>query len=262
MAVLNKYLQIDISPLVWKVFRRHLIVFSRNWKVNISFNFFEPLLYLAALGIGLGAYVQPIEGVPYLNYLAPGLVASSAVFATAYECTYGTFIRMEFQKTFHAMVATPVSMDDVIAGEILYGVFKSILYSLVILVVIFALGLVKSPLTLFIPCVMFVGGMLFAILSIIWTGLVPNIESFNYYFSLVMTPLFLFSGVFFPLTGMSVIIQKIIWISPLYHLVNITRGLILGRVGINLVWDLIWIVAAVLILLPVPFYLMRKLMIR
>jgi len=262
METLERLLQIDISPLVWKVFRRHLIVFSRNWKVNISFNFFEPLLYLAALGIGLGAYVHPIEGVPYLNYLAPGLIASSAVFATAYECTYGTFIRMEFQKTFHAMVATPVSMDDVIAGEILYGVFKSILYSLVILAVIFALGLVKSPWTLFIPCVMFVGGTLFAILSIIWTGLVPNIESFNYYFSLVMTPLFLFSGVFFPLTGMNIIIQKIIWISPLYHLVNITRGLILGRVGISLVWDLIWMAAAVLILLPVPFYLMRKLMIR
>ena len=262
MDAIKNFLQIDISPLVWKVFRRHLIVFSRNWKVNISFNFFEPLLYLAALGIGLGAYVRPIEGVPYLNYLAPGLVASSAVFATAYECTYGTFVRMEFQKTFHAMVATPVSMDDVIAGEILYGVFKSILYSLVILMVIFALGLIKSPLALFIPFVMFVGGTLFAILSIIWTGLVPNIESFNYYFSLVMTPLFLFSGVFFPLTGMNVIIQKIVWISPLYHLVNITRGMILGMAGINLVWDLIWMVIAVLALLPVPFYLMRKLMIR
>jgi len=109
---------------------------------------------------------------------------------------------------------------------------------------------------------MFVGGTLFAILSIIWTGLVPNIESFNYYFSLVMTPLFLFSGVFFPLTGMNVIIQKIVWISPLYHLVNITRGMILGMAGINLVWDLIWMVIAVLALLPVPFYLMRKLMIR
>ncbi|MCL6635757.1 MAG: ABC transporter permease, partial [Peptococcaceae bacterium] len=84
----------DLSPLVWRVLKRHLLVFLKTWKINLSFNFFEPLLYLAALGFGLGAYVQPMEGVPYLNYLAPGLIASSAMFATAYECTYGTFIRL------------------------------------------------------------------------------------------------------------------------------------------------------------------------
>lgn len=255
-------MKINISPLLWPVFRRHLIVFSRNWKVNVAFNFVEPLLYLTALGVGLGAYVQPIEGIPYLKYLAPGLVASSAVFATAYECTYGTFIRMEFQKTFQAMVATPVSIDDVIAGELLYGTFKSVLYSVVILLVIFILGLVESSWALLVPVVMALGGLLFAILSIIWTGLVPYIESFNYFFSLFMTPLFLFSGVFFPLTGLHAIVQKAAWLSPLYHLVNLVRGIILGQVGIHLVWDLVWVAAAVIVLFPLPFYLMRRLMIK
>ncbi len=256
------FLKIDVSPLVWAVFRRHLIVFSRNWKVNISFNFFEPLLYLVALGIGLGAYVRPMEGLPYLNYLAPGLVASSAMFATAYECTYGTFIRMEFQKTFQAMVSTPVSMDDVIAGELLYGIFKSVVYGSVIIVVITLLGLVKSPWVLLAPPVMAVAGLLFALLSIVWTGLVPRIDNFNYFFSLIMTPLFLFSGVFFPLTGLPVLIQKAAWFSPLYHVVNLTRGLILGQVGIWLVWELLWIIAVVVLLFPFPFYLMRRLVIR
>ena len=104
-----------INPrLTWRVFLRNLTVYRKTWLVSLSFNFVEPLLYLSALGIGLGAYVQPINGVPYLNYLAPGLVASSAVFATSYECTYGSFIRMEFQKTYYAIISTPANVEDVI----------------------------------------------------------------------------------------------------------------------------------------------------
>lgn len=252
----------DVSPLVWQVLRRHLIVFSRNWKTNLSFNFFEPLLYIAALGLGLGAYVQPMEGLPYLNYLAPGLVASSAMFATSYECTYGTFVRMEYQKTFHAMVATPVSMDDIIVAEILFGTFKSILYGSVILAVILALGLVASPWALLVPPVLAVAGFLFAVLSMIWTGLVPNIENFNYFFSLIMTPLFLFSGVFFPLSGLPQIMQKLAWASPLYHVVNLVRGLVLGQVHPGLIWDFIWLVALATALFPLSLYLVRRLVIK
>ncbi len=260
--MLRDFFRIDISPLVWPVFRRHLIVFSRNWKVNLTFNFFEPLLYLAALGLGLGAYVLPMEGLPYLHYLAPGLVASSAMFATTYECTYGTFVRMEFQKSFHAMVATPVTMDDVIAGELLYGTFKSVLYGSVIIVVIAVLGLVGSLWVLLVPLVLAVAGLLLAVISVIWTGLVPNIDNFNYFFSLIITPLFLFSGVFFPVSGLPEIIQKAAWFSPLYHIVNLIRSLVLGQVDLSLAGELIWLLAAIALLLPFPFYLMRRLMIK
>lgn len=254
--------RIDISPLVWQVLRRHLIIFGRNWKVNISFNFFEPLLYIAALGLGLGAYVQPMEGLPYLNYLAPGLVASSAMFATSYECTYGTFVRMEFQKTFQAMVATPVSMDDVITAEIFYGAFKSTLYGSVILVVILVLGLVLSPWALLVPPVLAVAGLLFAELSMLWTVLVPNIDNFNYFFSLIMTPLFLFSGVFFPLSGLPRIVQDLAWLSPLYHLVNLVRSLVLGQINAGLAWEFAWLLALAAVLFPLPLYLMRRLVIK
>ncbi|MDA8095974.1 MAG: ABC transporter permease [Clostridia bacterium] len=255
-------LQMDISPRVFKVFRRHLTVYRRNWKVSLSFNFFEPLLYLAALGYGLGVYVQTIEGLTYIQFIAPALIASSAMFSSAYECTYGTFIRMEFQKTFQAMVATPVSMDEVSLGEILWGSFKSFLYGSVILFVIFALGLVASPWALLVPVVLLISGLLFAALSMIWIGLVPNIDSFNYYFSLVITPLFLFSGVFFPLSGLPAIVQTLAWASPLFHVVNLTRGLVLGDVGMNLVWDFVWLVVVAAILIPIAIHLMRRLVIR
>jgi len=259
---MTRFWRMDISPRVFKVFRRHLIVYRRNWKVSLSFNFFEPLLYLAALGYGLGAYVQEVGGLTYIQFIAPALIASSAMFASSYECTYGTFVRMEYQKTFQAMVATPVSMDEVSLGEILWGSFKSLLYGSVILSVIFVLGLVASPWALLVPVVLVVNGMLFAALSIIWVGLVPNIDSFNYYFSLILTPLFLFSGVFFPLSGMPAIVQTLAWASPLYHVVNLTRGLVLGNVGMHLIWDFAWLVIMALVLTPIAIHLMRRLVIK
>lgn len=252
----------DLSPLVWRVFKRHFTVFRKTWKVNLSFNFFEPLFYLGALGFGLGAYVQPMEGVPYLNYLAPGLIASSAMFATAYECTYGTFIRMEFQKTYHALIATPAGIDDVVMGDMLFDAFKAVLYGAVILLVVSVLGLVTSPWALLVPPVLGLSGLLFAAIAMTWTGLVPNIDSFNYFFSLIITPLFLFSGVFFPLTGMPAAVQQIAWISPLYHLVNLTRNLVMGNTGIFLVGDVIWLLAATLLIMPVPIFLLRRLVIK
>lgn len=252
----------DLSILVWRVFKRHFTVFRKTWKVNLSFNFFEPLFYLGALGFGLGAYVQPMEGVPYLNYLAPGLIASSAMFATAYECTYGTFIRMEFQKTYHAIIATPAGIDDVVMADMLFGAFKAVLYGAVILLVVSVLGLVTSPWALLIPPVLGLSGLLFAAIAMTWTGLVPNIDSFNYFFSLIITPLFLFSGVFFPLTGMPPAVQKIAWISPLYHLVNLTRSLAIGNTSILLVGDVIWLLVATLLIMPVPIFLLRRLVIK
>ncbi|MDI9448767.1 MAG: ABC transporter permease [Bacillota bacterium] len=252
----------DLSPLVWRVFQRNLLVYRKTWKVSLSFNFFEPLLYLGALGFGLGAYVQQMEGVPYLYYLAPGLLASSAMFATTYECTYGSFVRMAYQKTYHAMLATPASIEDVVAGELIYGAFKSVLYGTVILLVVAALGLVASPWALLVPPVLAVSGLLFGALSMIWTGLVPNMDSFNYFFSLIITPLFLFSGVFFPLAGMPAFVQQAAWISPLYHVVNLTRDLVMGNPGVHLIGDLVWLLVAVIVVLPAPVFLVRRLVIK
>ncbi len=255
-------LRMDISPLCLRAFQRNFTVFKRTWKTSVALNFVEPLLYLTALGVGLGYYMRPVEGLPYLNYLAPGLVAASAMFATTYECTYSTFVRFKFQKTFQAMVATPLSMDDVVLGEILWGTFKSFLYGTIILLVIFALGLVPSAWVLLIPFALVLGGFLFALLSMIWTGLVPRIDSFNYFFSLIITPLFLFSGVFFPLSDLHPGLHIAAWFSPLYHVVVLTRSLATGDVGPALLYHALWLVAVSAALLPFAVHLMRRLVIR
>ena len=245
----------------FRVWQRHLKVYTKLYKSSIALNFVEPVLYLAALGLGLGAYVKEIKGVPYINFIAPGIIASSSMFAATYECSYGTFVRMTFQKTFDAILATPVNVNDLIAGELMWGATKSVLYGTIILVVISLFGLVDSPTVLLLIPVLFLSGLIFAEISLVFVAIVPGIDSFNYFYTLLMTPMFLFSGIFFPVDTLPPLVSKIAFLTPLYHLVNICRSYSSGDPAASL-WDLLWIVVVVLILIPYPFRLMRRRLIK
>ncbi|MBI5203582.1 MAG: ABC transporter permease [Nitrospirae bacterium] len=241
----------------FRVWQRHFTVYTKLYKSSFALNFVEPVLYLAALGLGLGAFVKEINGVPYINFIAPGIIASSAMFAAIYECTYGTYVRMTYQKTFDAILATPVNIDDLVTGELMWGASKSLLYGSTIIIVISAFGLVKSPLILFVLPILFISGLIFAEISVIFTAVVPGIDSFNYFYTLLMTPMFLFSGIFFPLDNLPSVVSKIAFFTPLYHLVNTCRALAQGNLK-SAQWDILWIFLVVIILAPYPFRLMRK----
>lgn len=249
----------DLSwPLVVRVFRRNLLVFRKTWKASIMFNFVEPVLYLWALGFGLGVYVNSVNGLPYVDFLAPALVASSAMFSSAYEMTYGSYTRMAFQKVFHGMVATPVSMDDVVLGEILYGTFKGVLYGVVFFGVVALFGLVKSPWALLIPVPLALMVIAFSILSMIWTSVAPNYDSFGYFFTLFISPMFLFAGVFFPVENLPQGVRFIPWLTPLYHAIEVIRPLILGRVSWSILADLGWLAAFVVITIRIPLAMVKN----
>jgi lipooligosaccharide transport system permease protein len=241
----------------FRVWQRNFTVYTKLYKSSLALNFVEPVLYLAALGLGLGAFVKEINGLPYINFIAPGIIASSAMFAAAYECTYGTYVRMFYQKTFDAILATPVNVDDLIAGELIWGASKSVLYGTIIIAVISAFGLVKSPMILAVIPVLFFSGLIFAEISMIIVAIVPGIDSFNYFYTLFMTPMFLFSGIFFPIDTLPPLVSKIAFFTPLYHLVNACRSAALGQLQNNL-WDIAWLVIVAVILAPYPFRLMRK----
>jgi lipooligosaccharide transport system permease protein len=179
------------------------------------------------------------------------------MFAAIYECTYGTYVRMTYQKTFDAILATPVNIDDLVAGELLWGATKSLLYGTIIIIVISLFGLVDSAFIVLAVPALFITGLIFAEISVIFTAVVPGIDSFNYFYTLFMTPMFLFSGIFFPLDNLSPVVTKIAFFTPLYHLVNICRALASGNLSVCL-GDIAWILAAVLLLAPLPFRLMRK----
>jgi lipooligosaccharide transport system permease protein len=241
----------------FRVWQRHWTVYTKLYKTSFALNFAEPALYLVAMGLGLGAFIKEINGQPYIKFIAPGIVASSSMFAVVYECTYGTYIRMTFQKTFDAILATPVNLDDLVAGELIWGATKSEIFGITIMIVIALFGLVDSLLIVLAIPLIFLCGLIFAELSIMFVAIVPGIDSFSYFYTLFMTPMFLFSGIFFPLDSMPRVVSDIAVFTPLYHLVNICRALSAGTFS-GAVWSVVWIIVVFLLLVPFPFKLMRK----
>jgi len=241
----------------WRVLQRHWTVYTKLYKSSFALNFIEPVLYLVAMGMGLGIFVHDINGQPYIKFIGPGIIASSSMFAAVYECTYGTYIRMTFQKTFDAILATPVNIDDLVAAELIWGAAKSVIYGLTIMIVVALFGLVDSPLLLLSVPFIFLCGLIFAEVSMITTALVPGIDSFSYFYTLFMTPLFLFSGIFFPVETLPKAVAGVAWFTPLYHLVAICRSFAAGHIT-GVIGSIVWIVVVAAALAPVPFRLMRR----
>jgi lipooligosaccharide transport system permease protein len=242
---------------IFRVWQRHWKVYTKLYKSSFALNFAEPALYLVAMGFGLGAFVPDIHGQPYINFIAPGIIASSSMFAAVYECTYGTYIRMTYQKTFDAILATPVNLNDLIAGELIWGATKSVIFGITITIVVALFGLVDSWIIVLSVPFIFLCGLIFAELSVIFTAIVPGIDSFSYFYTLFMTPLFLFSGIFFPLDSMPRVVNDIAAFTPLYHLVNICRSFSAGSFS-GAAGSMAWIVLIVVVLAPLPFKLMKK----
>ncbi len=242
---------------VVRVWQRHWTVYTKLYKTSFALNFAEPALYLLAMGFGLGAFVQDIHGVPYVKFIAPGIIASSSMFAAVYECTYGTYIRMTFQKTFDAILATPVNLDDLVAGEMVWGSTKSVIFGITIMIVVALFGLVDSPLVILTIPFIFLCGLIFAQLSVMFAAVVPGIDSFSYFYTLFMTPLFLFSGIFFPLDTMPRAVADLAFFTPLYHLVAICRSFSAGTLS-GAAGSMVWIIVVVALLAPFPFRLMKR----
>ncbi len=249
---------IGLSWRFWRMWQRNWDVFRRLWRSEAPGAVFEPLIILLSLGIGLGAYVGLVGGQKYIEFIAPGIIAGYAMFSASFECTYGSFIRMEYQKTYDAIIATPLSVEDVITGEIVWGATRSFLTGTIILGVVAAFQLVHSPWALLVPIFAFIEGLMFSSLSLAFTAVAPSINTFNYYFTLFITPMFYFSGAFFPLSSFPVTIQSLSWIVPLTPAVHVARGLTDGDFGPSLIWGVVVTVGVSLIAFPVALALMKR----
>ena len=252
-----------LSYRVWKTWMRNKDVFMKTYKTNFLPSLLEPVLYLLALGFGLGGFVQPIDGQPYIQFIAPALVAVSMMFSSFYECTFASFVRMYYQKTFDAIIATPVSIEEVITGEILWGATKSLINSTIVLGVIIIFGVPLTPLSLLIPPLSFLVGLLFSSIAMCFTAIVPNIDSFNFPNFLFITPMFLLSGTFFPLTSMPELVQTAAQIFlPLTNAVTVTRALASGNIQLSVLLNLAWILIVTPIFIVLSINLMKKRLIK
>ena len=241
-----------------RVWQRNRDVFFRLWRSEVPGSVAEPIIILLAMGLGLGAYVGMINGQQYIEYIVPGIVASYAMFSASFECTYGSFVRMEYQKTYDAILATPLSIEDVIAGEIFWGATRSLMTGSIILAIAAAFHLVHSYWALLILPVLFLQGVMFASIAMVFTSFAPAIYSFNYYFTLFMTPMFFFSGVFFPLSSFPHIVQTLSWIAPLTSVVHITRALFNGEIRFDILYPLALIIGLTTVFFLVSMITMRR----
>ena len=231
----------EVSYRAWRVWQRNLDTYLRLWATELWPPLIEPLLFLIALGYGLGVYVLPIAGQNYLQFIAPGILAQAVMFSSSFECLYGSFIRMDYQKTFDAMIATPLSIDDVITGEILWGTTRGLISGIAVLLMVGALGLLPSPLAPLALLVAVLGAFTFAALGMVFTSIAPSINFFNYAYTLFLAPMFLFSGVFFPISRLPDLAQRLAWFSPLAHIVTPARALVSGQFEAGMFSDLVWL---------------------
>ncbi len=235
-----------LSARVWTVWRRNAEVFLKTIFVNFLPALLEPVLYLAAFGLGLGALITGSVGGygSYIDFIAPGLIAIAVMYGSFFECTYASFVRMYFQRTFDAIIATPVSVEEVIAGELLWGATRAMINGTIVLAVVAAFGLISSPWFLLVPVVAFFGGLLFASIGMCCTALAGTIDFFNFPTFLFITPMFLLSGTFFPLSVLPNTLQAVaLGVLPLTHVTDLTRGLMFGRMDtfLGLAPETMWI---------------------
>src|SRR5438132_9955585 len=165
------------SPrIALRVWRRDLRVFSKVWKQGLLPQFFDPLFYLMAMGFGLGTYLARVKGIPYREFIAPGLVASSVMWAASFETTWNVYFKVEEGRLYDAVLSTPVEVQDLVSGEVAWASTRALVYGTSFLGIVTIFGLVKSPWALCIPIFLALGGACFAMLGMTFTSLTPRME--------------------------------------------------------------------------------------
>jgi lipooligosaccharide transport system permease protein len=210
------------------VWLRNATVWRATWKTSLVGSIGEPLLYVLGLGYGLGTVMPAIAGRPYLHFVAPGLMITSVMQSTTIEATYMTYTKMEHQKVYASMILSPLTFADIVLGELLWIMTKGLISGGTVLAVLLAAGV--APVwhgLLAVPLILF-SGFVFASLGMIVTSFANGYDSFNYYFTLVISPMFFFSGVFFPTERLGPWLSHVPQVFPLTHLVVISRGILGG----------------------------------
>lgn len=230
-------------PSFLSVWRRHARVWRKLMFSSLLGNFGEPVLYLLALGYGLGRFIGELDGIPYLVFLASGTVCSSAMSAAAFECTYSSYTRLEHQQTWQAQLMTPLSVKDIVLGEVTWGATKALVSAAPILLVAALLGLIANFWALLALPILFLLGLCFAAWSICVTALAKSYDAFVFYVTLILTPLTLLSGVFFPLSAMPEALQTAMWFLPLTHTIALVRPLMIGA-EVTTIWLHLLVLAA------------------
>lgn len=221
----------ETIKLSWHVVVRNWVVYKKDFLANISPTVADPAFILLALGFGLGPFIQEIEGMSYPRFLAPGLVATTALFTAFFECSYGFYVRLTFESVFKAMLTTPIGPREVLIGEFMWVFLKGALMAFGVGLVLTLFQLVPNwPVSL--PLFPLIGGLLAVpcgAMGLIAASYVRNINQFQTVYSFLIAPIYFLSGTFFPVTATSWWFSALIQISPFYHGVRLMQMTAWGR---------------------------------
>jgi lipooligosaccharide transport system permease protein len=261
-----KMLHLSITWRFFRIWRRNLKVYSKIWKISFVPPLLEPLFYLFAFGAGLGALVGVLSyrgmELSYVAYLAPALIAINIMYNAFFENSYASFVRMYYQKTYDAMMSTPLSLEEVITGEIFWGATKSVIATAIMMAVVSLFGLLRYPSSLLLLPLAFLGGLAFGGVAMFFTSLVPSIETFNLPIFLFITPMFLFSGTFFPLDNLPAWARAVAGALPLTHLVRLARSFAYADLFAGSLWSVLYLVACSALSYPLALAGMRRRLIK
>jgi lipooligosaccharide transport system permease protein len=244
-----------------RMVQRNALAYRHFWMAFIS-GFFEPLFYLGAVGFGVGRFIGTIDyggtEVSYAAYLAPGMLAVSAFNGALFDGFFSPFFKLNWMKTYDGIITTPVNISDIAVGEVMWALIRGTIYAIGFLAVLLVLGLIYSPWAVFaLPAVMLSGGAL-AAGAMTLTAVTKEISSLEKVMTLIVFPLFLFSGTFFPISRYPELVQPLVQLTPLYHAASLLRALILGNVGPGQLVDTAYLVAMFIGFSALTIRLMRR----
>jgi lipooligosaccharide transport system permease protein len=214
------------------VMSRDVAVFGRYWKATTFSSVVQPLIYLLAFGLGFGKFVPEIAGHDYKEYVSTGVVATAVLFSSAFPGMFNTFIRWQFQRTYDALLAAPVDVEELVTAEILWISVRAGVYGMAPLLVGILFGLTPVPGMLLVPFIGFLTGFGFASFGVLIAAVAKTIDNFNYITSAVLTPMFLVSGTFFPISTLPPVLRTLAQFNPLYHCVQLVRDASFGTLGV------------------------------
>ena len=217
------------------VMSREVANFQTFWRSTTFSSLIEPMIYLFAFGIGLGTtLITQVDGIDYVEFVGTGMVATAVVFSSALPAMFGTFVKHRFQNTYDAILAAPVDVEELVSGEMLWIGLRSGVFGTFPLLVTIGFGLQPEPAMLLVPLFCFVTALAFAGFGIAVAGSVAKIDQFNYVTTLVITPMFLVAGTFFPIDQLPDWVQVLAQFNPLYQLVTLVRGAAFGFEAVDI----------------------------
>jgi lipooligosaccharide transport system permease protein len=254
---------------LWRARRlveRNVMVYRHQWIIIVS-GVFEPIFYLLGIGLGLGGIIQTValadgRQISYTTFVAPALLATAAMNGAVFETIFNVFFKLNYAKIYDGVLATPMGITEIALGELIWALMRAVLYAVAMFVIMFFAGLLLSPWALLmVPAALLVAAA-FASAGLAGTSFLRTVNDFDVPMGLIVMPMFLFSGTFFPIDVYPEPVQWFMQATPLYHAISLIRGLSIGTVGTAQLWDLVYLVAFFAICLTIAMRQMERKLIK